>query len=231
MNQRKTIVNRMRSLGRGERGRSLRLLELEDDTLYALFVQLRTGSGNRAIARLLQQRGVRGSENSLQQAVSKLRKRLSKLLYADPYDSFPVVPTSLAEIGHLPEQEKLTLLRTIESDYARVVKKMIDTANETGTIPLDLHKHVQGLATITKTVSKLEAQAALNESQWSFDDKEFDARAQFVLENCIGNDGDRLVQMAQKFLVEAEKHCILMDLDQETGEFIESKRHPQCVYE
>jgi hypothetical protein len=100
-----TIVARIRELSRGARGRETFVISLSDEAIYAIYMQLKNGASNRSVARLLQGKyNVQSSENSLQQGISKLRKRISSLLEAPSIDQ---IEEALADSHRLPPEDRL----------------------------------------------------------------------------------------------------------------------------
>ncbi len=102
------IVNQIRALARSSRGQSQNILALSDDAIYQIYHQLQSGAGNRSTARFLRERyKVCGSENSLQQSIGKLKKKIEPLLRVAPIAAPKTsLEAKVKEIEHFtPRQE------------------------------------------------------------------------------------------------------------------------------
>ena len=221
------IVNQIRALARSSRGQSQNILALSDDAIYQVYHQLQSGAGNRSTARFLREKyNVGGSENSLQQSIGKLKKKIEPLLIMAPTKA----PTStleakVKEIDRLPQDKKLASLEEIEREYRELINNALNDSREAGILSSDLHKHIAALATISKTRAQLEKDSIANPSRsGSFYESEeaqriMKRRSDLVLEHYIGQDGDKMIKAAWAFLAEAEKHVIKMNLNPETGEY------------
>jgi hypothetical protein len=220
------IVNQIRALARSARGQSPNILSLSDDAIYQVYHQLRTGAGNRATARFLRERyNVGGSENSLQQSIGKLKKKIEPLLRTAPISApKPALEAKIKEIDHLPSDKKLTSLEQIEHDYRELINNALNHSREAGTLTSDLHKHVTALANLTKTRAQLEKASLANPGRSaSFYESEeaqriMKRRSDLVLD-CIGEDADKMIKWTWDFLAEAEKHVIRMNFNNENGEY------------
>jgi hypothetical protein len=220
-------VNQIRALARSSRGQSQNILALNDEAIYQIYHQLQSGAGNRSTARFLREKfNVGGSENSIQQSIGKLKKKIEPLLRTAPRT---VPKTSLEakvkEIEHLPHDKKLATLEQIERDYRELINNALNHSREAGVLSSDLHKHIAALATISKTRAQLEKDSIANPGRpASFYESEeaqriMKRRSDLVLEHYIGEDGDKMIKAAWDFLAEAEKHVIKMNLNPETGEY------------
>ncbi len=221
------IVNQIRALARSSRGQSQSILALSDDAIYQIFHQLQSGAGNRSTARFLRERyNVGGSENSIQQSIGKLKKKIEPLLRS----AARTAPTTsleakVKEIYHLPQHKKLASLEEIERDYRELINIALNDSREAGILSSDLHKHIAALATISKTRAQLEKDSITNPGRpGSYYESEeaqriMQRRSDLVLEHYIGQDGDKMVKAVWAFLAEAEKHVIKMNRNPVTGEY------------
>lgn len=218
MNNKQEILDQIRTQGRAAKGKPLVLLSLPDKALYEVFLQMKTGVGNRPIARLLQRKyGLSGSENSIQQAVGKLKERISSLLVSeDPVMRVPRVAKSL--FPDLPPDEEMSRLREIERRYGALIEHELEMWEDRDTIPLEIHKHVTALGNLSKSRARLEQKTTAPQPPAAAD-QEFKRRADRVLKDFIGNDGQAMAEAANKFLQECEKLLIDFDQDPNTGEW------------
>ncbi len=216
-------VDQIRRLAKSSRGQSQDLLSLDDEAIYQIFHQLQNGSGNRSTARFLREKyNIGGSENSLQQSIGKLKKKIEPLLRNAPVKRpEPSLEKRIKEVNNCPSDEKLATLRQIEADYRDLINSAISKSKEAGILSADLHKHITALANLSKTRAQLEKDV-LKDSTKSFID-DFTAiderRSKIVLDRYIGNDGQKMVRAAQAFLEGIEKKCVKMNLNPETGEY------------
>jgi hypothetical protein len=221
------IVNQIRALARSARGQSQNILSLSDDAIYQIYHQLQSGAGNRSTARFLRENyNVGGSENSLQQSIGKLKKKIEPLLRTAP-TTVPAttLEAKVKEIKHLPHDKKLATLEQIERDYKELINNALTQSREAGVLSSDLHKHVTALANLSKTRAQLEKDSLANPGRpASFYESEeaqqiMKRRSDLVLEHYIGEDGDKMIKAVWDFLAEAEKHVIKMNRNPETGEY------------
>ena len=216
-------VDQIRRLAKSSRGQSQDLLSLDDEAIYQIFHQVQNGSGNRSTARFLREKyNIGGSENSLQQSIGKLKKKIEPLLRNAPVKRpEPSLEKRIKEVNNCPSDEKLATLRQIEADYRDLINSAISKSKEAGILSADLHKHITALANLSKTRAQLEKDV-LKDSTKSFID-DFTAiderRSKIVLDRYIGNDGQKMVRAAQAFLEGIEKKCVKMNLNPETGEY------------
>lgn len=195
------------------------LAKLPDKDLAFLFSQVKNGAGNRAIARALRGRlSLTGSENSLAQSIGKFRARVGYLFKQRSNSDLPSRLRKLCKEVAENSEEDLELIEQIEKDYGNLINERIAEAREQGTLPMDLHKHVQSLATLRKTRQRLE-----KEAKDSFlippRDAEFEKRANAVHDAFVGSDGEKMIRAANLFLEKAQKFCVTMEFDPKTGEY------------
>jgi len=208
------VVSQIRELARGSRGKSLSLLGLSDEALYAAYHHLKNGAGNRATARLLQEKYlVATSENALQQAVGKLKKKIHSLLR-------PESSSLQVEAKSLPLDENL---EEIGKSYGQLIKEKISEAKDTGILSPDLHKHVTALANLVKMRTQVNRELSLHESSRAeaLEIKEFGKRADrahaYLTSN--GQDTEKMIRAATEFIQGIEKKCINLQINKETGEY------------
>lgn len=219
-------VNQIRRLAQSSRGQTQSILSLPDEAIYQIYHQLQSGAGNRSTARFIRETyRIGGSENSLQQSIGKLKKKIEPLLRAAPITAPTTsLEAKIKEIEHLPSDKKLATLEQIEREYRELIGNVITNSKEAGIISSDLHKHITALATISKTRAQLEKDSLANPSQpASFYESEeaqriMKRRSDLVLDY-IGEDADKMVKAAWDFLAECEKHLVTMNLSRETGEY------------
>jgi len=208
-----TIVARIRELSRGARGRETFVLSLSDEAIYAVYLQLKNGASNRSVARLLQAKySLQSSENSLQQGISKLRKRISTLLEAPSIDR---IEETIADSERLPPEERLTITRQIEKDYYLSIEIAAAEARKKGVLIHDLPKHLSAVTDLSKTADQLEED--LKEKKRAADkaafEREFKEKSDFALNHFIGNDGHKLLRAADKFLTQIKAASVKMEWD------------------
>ena len=221
------IVNQIRRLAKSSRGQSQNILALSDDAIYQIYHQLQSGAGNRSTARFLREKfNVGGSENSLQQSVGKLKKKIEPLLRTAPITALRTsLEAKVKETDHLPHDKKLATLEEIEREYRELINNALNDSREAGILSSDLHKHIAALATISKTRAQLEKDSIANPNRpASFCESEeaqqiMKRRSDLVLEHYIGEYGDKMVKAVWDFLAEAEKHVIKANRNPETGEY------------
>lgn len=213
---RENIVRKIRQLAAGARGQPSSLLALSDEILYAAYYQMKNGAGNRATARFLQQEyGLSTSENSLQQAIGKLRKKISSLLQPESISGLmDVYAYDKREFLSSPAERQLEELEELEKSYSQLVQQTISYARESGILPTDLHKHVTALTTLKKTRAQLKkdllAQGTNGDSSLYLED--FERRADrmhaFITNN--GQDSEKMIRVANQFILELEKKAITL---------------------
>lgn len=220
------IVNQIRALARSSRGQTQSILSLSDEAIFQIYHQLKNGAGNRSTARFLREKySLGGSENSLQQSIGKLKKKIEPLLRTVPKN----VPAStlkdkIKEIERLPYEKKLASLEQIERDYRELISDAISDSKEAGIISSDLHKNIAALANLTKTRAQLEKDSLANPGRpGSYYESEeaqqiMKRRSDLVLDY-IGEDGDKMVKAAWDFLARCEKHLVKMNRNPVTGEY------------
>jgi hypothetical protein len=220
MATREQLIQQIRILGRGSRGAPPAILDLSDPDLYEVFEQLQRGLSSRAVARHLRFSGLmQGSENSLQQSVSLFRKRIATLMVSNPSQCpLPSTPVRLpADLDSLPHDELLSGVRDIERSYRTVIKQALQIATSSaGRLAEDLPKHIKAYNEVVATRAKLE-QMNLKTPSVTPDDREFEERANRVLEFYADNeeDADKMVKAANIFLQKAEARII--ELKQDTN--------------
>jgi hypothetical protein len=98
------IVNQIRALARSARGQSQNILSLSDEAIYQIYHQIKSGAGNRSTARFLRENyNVGGSENSIQQSIGKLKKKIEPLLRTSPTTTPKVsLEAKVKEAEHFP---------------------------------------------------------------------------------------------------------------------------------
>jgi hypothetical protein len=226
--EKQNTVNQIRRLAKSSRGQTQSILSLSDEAIYQVFHQLNNGGGNRSTARFLRENyNVGGSENSLQQSVGKLKKKIEPLLRTAPITVPKVsLEAKVKEIKHLPHDKKLATLEEIEREYRELINDALKHSREAGVLSSDLHKHVTALASLSKTRAQLEKDSIANPGRpASFYESEeaqriMKRRSDLVLDY-IGEDADKMIKWAWNFLAEAEKHVIRMNFNNETGEYEE----------
>ena len=211
------IVRQIRELARSSRGKSLSLLSLNDEALYAAYYHLKNGAGNRATARLLQEKYLLAtSENALQQAVGKLRKKIHSLLRPESSSLAPLQ----VEAKSLPLDENL---EEIGKSYGQLIEEKISEARDTGILSPDLHKHVTALANLIKTRAQLGRELSLHETSRAeaqeFRDfsKRADRAHSYLTNN--GQDTEKMIRAATEFIQGIEKKCVNLEINKETGEY------------
>jgi len=211
------IVTQIRELARSSRGQSLSLLSLSDEALYAAYHHLKSGAGNRATARLLQEKYlVATSENALQQAVGKLKKKIQSLLRPESNSLAPLQ----VEAKSLPLDENL---EEIGKSYGQLIEEKISEARDTGILSPDLHKHVTALANLVKTRAQVNRELSLHESSRAeaLALREFGKRADrahaYLTNN--GQDTEKMIKAATEFIQGIEKKCVNLEINKETGEY------------
>jgi len=214
-----TIVARIRELSRGARGRETFVLSLSDEAIYAVYLQLKNGASNRSVARLLQAKySLQSSENSLQQGISKLRKRISPLLETPSIDR---IEETIADSERLPPEERLTITRQIEKDYYLSIEIAAAEARKKGVLIHDLPKHLSAVTDLSKTADQLEED--LKEKKRAADkasfERELKEKSDFALKHFIGNDGNKLLRAADKLLTQIKEASVKMEWDEETQKF------------
>ncbi len=125
-------------------------------------------------------------------------------------DEDPREPTS---------ETPLETVRQLEKSYGRLIKNQVSMAQATGLIPTDLAKHVKALAELSKTRLRLEKASKETVSPWPERDKVFEERSKKVL-SFIGNDADKMIRAANKFLAEMVELCDTIEIDPKTGEVV-----------
>jgi tRNA U54 and U55 pseudouridine synthase Pus10 len=220
-NERTIIVGNIRKLGESNRGKELGLLQLSDDCLYEVYLQLKAGVSNRSIARMLQSRyGVDRSENSIQQTVSLLAKRIAPILNR-PCVKLPVnTITPPPGLSNMPTDEVLDLLEEIMIPYGQSIKHRVEPgARHDGYLTEDVSKHVKVYATLVATREKLQRTQKRSTSNHLVDHTAMDRRSKLVLEKCVCDDGEKMIRSADKFLKALEAKCVEMEINAETGEY------------
>ncbi len=217
-----TIVSQIRKLGKGSRGRDTFVNSVSDEAIYEMFLQLKSGSTNRSVARfLLTTHGVRSSENSLQQGIGKLRKRIATLLTADPISRVTTdMETRIADAQRLPPEKRLIIIRQIEQDYFRSIEMATAEAKNRGILIHDLPKHLAAVTALSKSADDLEKDVAAmdlaeRKALW---EKEFKENSDVVLD-WLHPHRDRLVIAADKLLRALKDRCVKLELDPETGQY------------
>lgn len=224
--ERQNTVNQIRALARSSRGQSQNILALSDEAIFQIYHQLKNGAGNRSTARFLREKyNLGGSENSLQQSIGKLKKKIEPLLRTGPITTPTTsLEAKIKEIDHLPSDKKLATLEQIEREYQELINNALSNSKKAGVLSSDLHKHITALATISKTRAQLEKDSLANPgrlgSYYESDEAQqiMKRRSDLVLDY-IGDDSDKMVKWAWDFLAECEKHVVKMNRNPETGEY------------
>jgi len=211
------IVSQIRELSRSSRGQTLSLLSLSDEALYAAYHHLKSGAGNRATARLLQEKYlVATSENALQQAVGKLKKKIHSLLRPESNSLAPLQ----VEAKSLRLDENL---EEIGKSYGQLIEEKISEAKDTGILSPELHKHVTALANLVKTRAQVNRELSLHETSRAeaLEIREFGKRADrahsYLTNN--GQDTEKMIRAATEFIQGIEKKCVNLEINKETGEY------------
>lgn len=217
MSQEQTrIVRQIRHLVGGTRGAQMAMLKLPDEALYALYLQLRNGVGNRACARYLQKEfQVVGAENSLQQSIGTFKKRIAPLLKTERY---PVAGRDTGQTAGQRGGQTLSKLQEIEERYGFMVLEALDKAERTGVIPPDLHKHVNALTKFSKMRSQVEenvVREVLPEGIWPEEELERRADKAWVYLTDNGADAYKMSRAAQKFLEGVEQKAFELSPEEE----------------
>ncbi len=220
-NSRLQIISEIKRLGKSKRGKDLGLLQFPDDCLFQIYLQLKAGAGNRSIARMLQTRyGVARSENSIQQAVSLLRKRIAPLLDSQNTElpSTPIrVPNGLSD---MPLDDALDMIDSILKSYGSAIKQVVEAADyNDGMLTEDVSKHVKAYSSLVGVKARLQKSEKRVPSSDYVDNTQFERRSKLVLDNFVGDDGEKMVRSADKLLKVLETRCVTMELDPETGEY------------
>jgi hypothetical protein len=215
------IISEIRQLAKSNRGKDLGLLQLSDDCLYQIYLQLRAGASNRSIARMLQTRhGVARSENSIQQAVSLLKKRIAPLLNSQNTElpSTPIrVPRGLSD---MPLNDAIDTIDSILKSYGNAIKQLVEAADyNDGMLTEDVSKHVKAYSSLVGTKARLQKSEKRVPSNDYIDIAAFERRSKLVLENYIGNDGSKMIRSADKLLKALEAKCVTMEMDEESGRY------------
>jgi hypothetical protein len=226
MSGRDEIVKQIRIMGKGTRGAPPAILELPDSALYEVFQQMQRGLSNRAIARHLRQFGMSGSENSLQQSVSLLRKRIALLLDREaPVQSLPQTALKLlAEVSSLPPSEMLSTVTDIVNNYGECMRQLTKSAAESGTaITEDLSKHAKAYAALVATKTRLEQSVMKSRPVETPEDPVSQERADkiwsYVTDN--GRDTHKMAKAADLFIKKLEGKIVYLEQDA-TGEWREA---------
>ena len=205
--------------------------ELPDDALEFVYDQIRGGASNRSIARALKAKlQLTGSENSIAQSVAKLRKRTSSLLKPTASSNVwePVPSIHQADSGNreISQETELETIKKVESSYGALIEAQVAKAQSNGLIPSDLAKHVKALAELSKVRHRLEK--ASQGDAWPGvkkpEDLEIDRLSNLVLTHVIGDDKEKYIRGAQKFLEAIMNDPNIVDIDPETGEILSVKR-------
>jgi hypothetical protein len=221
-NKQITVVQ-IRRLAKSSRGQSQNLLSLDDEAIYQIFYQLQNGSGNRATARFLREKyNIGGSENSLQQSIGKLKKKIEPLLRNVPVKRpEPSLGKRIKEVDDYPSDKKLATLSQIEADYRDLINDAISKSREAGILSADLHKHITALSNLSKTRAPMEKDSLKDSPQSPIKEstESEEKLSKLVLDRYIGNDGQKMARAAQAFLMGLEKKCVTMNLNPDTGEY------------
>jgi hypothetical protein len=226
MSGRDELLKQIRIMGRGTRGAPPAILELPDSALYEMFLQMQRGMSNRSIARHLQKQGMSGSENSLQQSVSLLRKRIAPLLDREaPVQSLPQTALKLPpEVSFLPPDQMLSTVTDIVNNYGESIRQLTEAAAESGTpITEDLSKHAKAYAALVATKTRLEQSVMKSRPVDLQEDLVSQERADrvwnYLTDN--GRDTHKMAKAADKFIALLEAKCIALEQDA-TGEWREA---------
>ena len=215
------IVSEIRRLGKSNRGKELSLLQLSDDCLYQIYLQLKAGVSNRSIARLLQSRyGVARSENSIQQAVSLLAKRITPLLDSRN-TGLPAAPiTAPPGLSDIPADDALEMIDAIIKPYGNAIKNMVVAANcNDRMLTEDISKHAKALSALLTAQERLQRSRKRMPYSDFEENAEMERRSKLVLDKYVGNDGNKMIRSADKLLKALEEKCVKMELDDETGKY------------
>ena len=215
------IVSEIKQLAKSNRGSQLSLLQLSDDCLYQVFLQLKAGASNRSIARMLQTRyGVARSENSIQQGVSLLRKRIAPLLNSQNTElpSTPIrAPRGLSD---MPLDDALDMIDSILKSYGNAIKQVVEAADyNDGMLTEDVSKHIKAYSSLVGTKARLQKSEKRVPSSEYIDKTEFERRSNLVLEKYVKDDSSKMIRSADKLLKALEAKCVTMELDPETGRY------------
>jgi hypothetical protein len=220
-NERTIIVGEIRKLGKSNRGKELGLLQLSDDGLYEVYLQLKAGVSNRSIARMLQSRyGVTRSENSIQQAVSLLAKRIGPILNNPCVELPAVTVTAPPELSNMSTDEAIDLLEEIMIPYGKSIKhRVVAGARHDGYLTEDVSKHVKAYAALVATRERLQRTQKRSPSNHFMEHTEMDRRSRLILDKYVGDDGEKMARAADKLIKALEEKCVKMELDPETGKY------------
>lgn len=215
------IISEIKRLAKSNRGSQLSLLQLTDECLYQTYLQLKAGASNRSIARMLQTRyGVARSENSIQQAVSLLRKRIAPLLNARN-TGLPSTPiTAPPGLSDMPIDDALDMIDSILKSYGSAIKQVVEDADyNDGMLTEDVSKHIKAYSSLVGTKARLQKSEQRVPSSDYVDNAQFERRSKLVLDKFVGNDGSKMIRSADKLLKALEAKCVTMELDEESGRY------------
>ncbi|MGO9120940.1 MAG: hypothetical protein ACLQPD_25435 [Desulfomonilaceae bacterium] len=229
------ILERIRVLGRGRRGAHTGILHLPDSTLYEVFQQMQRGLSNRAIARHLLKCGAGGTENSLQQTVSLLRKRIAPLLTKDS-TTLPLPAAKLeipAKVSPTAPDDTLNTLDDMIKFYGQAIRQATQSAAQKGT-PLseDLIKHIKAYDMLVARKARIEQNAIKDRAVEPDREDPDDLRLLDLLANKVqewlfdNGDGEKMVRASKRFLARIAQKCIYLKKDPVTGEWYEVKGFP-----
>jgi hypothetical protein len=226
MADRDETLKQIRIMGRGTRGNPPAILNLSNPDLFDIFQQMQRGLSNRSIARNLLKMGMIGSENSLQQAVSLLRKRIGPILNQETPGRTPPlsVPKLPAEISSLPQDDTLATVTEIVKSYGENIRQLSDAASKSGAlVSEDLAKHIKSYNALVVTKTRLEQTAKPTrpvdppEDYEEITQERADRVWGFITHN--GRDVDKWTKMADTFIRRLEKHIVELDEDPGDGRF------------
>jgi len=237
MSGRDKLLKQIRVLGKGTRGASPAILELADDTLYEVFEQLKRGLSCRAVARYLRSIGMNGSENSLQQTLSLLRKRVAPLLRVEE-SAAPALPQAAHKLpenfSSLPHEEALSTLTEVVKNYGEWLRQVTQKAAQNGTpISEDVAKHMKAYDTLLARKTRLEQNAVKDTPVQSTGEDPEDSRFLEALANkahdwlFADGDGDEMIKASKRFLARLAPLCIQVEKDPVTGKWRKVTGRPE----
>jgi hypothetical protein len=220
------LLKQIRIVGRGTRGAPPAILELPDSGLSEVFEQMQRGLSNRSIARHLRKIGMIGSENSLQQSVSLLRKRIVPLLNREaPVQSLPSCALKLpAEVSCLPPNEMPSTVTDIVKSYGECIRQLTEAAAENGAmISEDVSKHVKAYSALVATKARLEQTVMKSRPVETPENTVSKERADrvwnYVTDN--GRDTHKMAKAAELFIKKLQEKLVYLEQDA-TGEWREA---------
>lgn len=221
------IINQLRERTCVKGKQKTWISECSDEQLYQLFQKLRSGESAKSIARYVQnvwKVNTSATIHSVSQGILKYRKRISDLLDIKLFQgSVPELPDEINE-GETLHDDLLAMDRLIRLQRERI-ESMMKEERENGVRYPNISRDLQSLATMSKVLAKEKeffmkhgGQDPVRQREVEMKNKRIERNFNAFMENTTKESRERIIEMADRFLLLATKHAVTMErIEDEDG--------------